>query len=213
METTNQIPPTLLHRLQINLLITPQASPWLPFPWPVQAGTWGLFYADPNAAEEDWAEGLLQMSLTGDPMSFPLPEASGSLSVLVFCWALNRVVTAITLDQLLEVRGYSPQRQHDRIVEHLSQIGSDIPPFAQVLLTLELLHRGISPQHQNTLKRTLGEDVLKAAYQMNRVCIDPDDQDRTLLQVQRIGLKLAETAETEIRAGIQTQLSGGQILR
>jgi len=77
---------------------------------------------------------------------------------------------------------------------------------------LELIYRQISPEQQAQLKSACGEDVMKAAYQLNMMAIDPDDEDRTLLQLHRIGLKLCQAAEDQVRAALQLRLSDGRLV-
>lgn len=188
------------------------ADPWLPFEWALQIGD-GVVYADPEVAEIEWARGILQLRQSHPPVPVARPRSGHSgVELLTFCWGLNRVVQAAQLDHALQAAGYdlvsSKSITHTQVV----QAAPRIREFARVLLCLELLYREISIAEQNDLKAACGEDVMRAAFQMNMMCIDPNDADRTLLQVQRIGLKLCGDAELQVRAGIQIMLSDGRIL-
>ncbi|MDX2270738.1 MAG: hypothetical protein NW237_02145 [Cyanobacteriota bacterium] len=196
--------------------------PWLPFDWSLQVGDWGWIYASPEVETVGWAEALLRLRWSHPPIPWVRPpdsllthlqEPSPQDQVLLtFCWSLNRVVQAAVLDQELATAGYSPQESHNRTLDQICQHVERIPEFARVLLVLELLYREISIPQQQQLKAICGQDVMQAAYQMNMMCVDPHSPDRTLLQVQRIALKLAGEAEAYLRSSVRTQLSDGRIV-
>ena len=189
-------------------------APWLPFPWPLQISSWGLVYAEPQVAEIEWVRGILQLQLSHPPTPRALPRDPQTQDPLAlsFCWGLNRIVHAPQLDRGLQDLGYDLQSSQALALEPICQHQAQIPEVLQVLLCLELIYRQISPQQQTQLKAVCGEDVMKAAYQLNMMCIDPEDQDRTLLQIQRIGLKLCQADEERVRQAIHLQLSDGRQL-
>jgi hypothetical protein len=216
----NLIPATVLQKLGDSIptdQLTP--DPWLPFAWPLQVSAWGACYGETAAAEVDWARGILQVRLSHPPVprAYPRNFAQSNLEqsnrdLNTFCWALNRVVHAVRLDHDLQAVGYDPVASQLSDLDHLLQLAPQMPEYAQVLLILELLYRQIALPQQTQIKAVCGEDAMRAAHQMNMLCIDPKDDDRTLLQVQRIGLKLCGSAEATIRSGMQVQLSDGRIL-
>ncbi len=233
------IPASVLVQLGIaSAPIHPSASPWLPFPWPVQSGSWGILAAQADATDLDWAYALVQLSLDHPPVPMARPQqrsgaadpegsqassespnsSAPSPDLLSFCWALNRVVQAPPIDQRLQAAGYDPLASQLATASHLIQAvqsaktSPGISEAIQVLVVLELLYREIPIDQHNSIRSGCGEDVMRAAYQMNMVCIDPNDADRTLLQVQRIGLKLLGEVEPQVRAGMEIVLSDGRIV-
>lgn len=216
---SDPIPPTLRPQFETALTqITFSTSPWLPFPWPVQISAWGMAYGDPQAPEIEWARGLLSAQLSQQPSHPPIPLARPQDPshpdplTLGFCWSLNRIVQAPRLDLCLQDLGYSPAQSQTLAFEQVIAHHTSMADVIKVLLCLELIYRQISPQHQAQLRSACGEDVMKAAYQLNMMCIDPEDEDRTLLQLQRIGLKLCQAEEDQVRAAMQLQLSDGRLV-
>ncbi|MEN9238759.1 MAG: hypothetical protein Q6K80_11140 [Thermostichus sp. DG_1_6_bins_120] len=189
-----------------------RADPWLLFPWPVQAGSWGVLYGEPQAPEIEWVRALLQLRLSHPPTPFIYPRDpdTASAEVLTYAWSLNRVVQGVLLDQALSQMGYDPLQSQQLAKNQLMAESERIPDFIKVLLLLELLHRGIDISWQKELQAACGEEEMRAAHQLNMACIRPEDPDRTLLQVHHLGLKISGSQEEQLRAGLQIQLSDGR---
>ncbi|MEN9220246.1 MAG: hypothetical protein Q6J68_07740 [Thermostichales cyanobacterium SZTDM-1c_bins_54] len=164
-----------------------------------------------------------QTYIHGDPQPFMYLEAEVLREVPVrfrvaepqpasrdFAWALSRIVRAEALNRAVAAQFHL----HPCLaawVSHWQQTPA-IPPVQQVLIALELLVRGIPIPLQQQLQVSFGEDVMRAAHQMNIACIDPDNADRTLLQVQRLGLRLAGEQGSRLRAELQLVLGDGRWL-
>jgi hypothetical protein len=191
------------------------SHPWLPFPWPLQISSWGwVFEAEPTL-EVDWARGYLQASLAHPPIPLLRPRQISSSAdpvLLGFCWGVNRIVQSGLLDQQLQSHGYDPEDSKATTLAQLLQAAPQMPEYARVLVLLELLARQISVDQQNQLKTVCAADEMKAAYQMNMMCIDPQDRDRTLLQVKLVGIKLCGAAEAVVKSGVETVLSDGRLV-
>ncbi len=215
-------PPSLLPperaRQQLGLEATtlqPLSQPWLPFPWPLQISSWGWVYEAEPTLEVDWARAYLQSSLAHPPIQLLRPrQISSSIDpvLLGFCWGVNRIVQGGLLDQQLQGHGYDPEDSKATTLAQFLQAAPHMPEYARVLVLLELLAREISVDQQNQLKTVCSADEMKAAYQMNLMCIDPQDLDRTLLQVKLVGIKLCGSAEAEVKSGVETVLSDGRLV-
>ncbi|NJK64024.1 MAG: hypothetical protein HC921_16275 [Synechococcaceae cyanobacterium SM2_3_1] len=218
MSASPSLHPQECARQQLGLEETRLQSltqPWLPFPWPLQISSWGWVYAAEPTLEVDWARAYLQASLAHPPIPLLRPRqisASADPLLLGFCWGVNRIVQGGLLDQQLHSCGYDPEASKATTLSQLLQAGPHLPEYARVLVLLELLAREISVDQQNQLKTVCSADEMKAAYQMNMMCIDPQDLDRTLLQVKLVGIKLCGSAEAVVKSGAETVLSDGRLI-
>ncbi len=189
-----------------------QTDPWLPFDWPVQASAWGWLYGKDEASEIEWARAFLKLRLSATtPFARPI-AGNTDPDCKLFCWCLNRIIQGVKLDQALQSVGYDPNLSKQAAHHHLTRLATAIPDYARVLITVELLYREITPEQQQEIKGAIGDDEMKAAYQLNMMCIDPANEDRTLLQLRHIGLKLLQAAEAEVSHGIQVQLADGRVV-
>lgn len=184
-------------------------DPWLPLAWPVQAEPWALS-ANPDASDLAWARAILRLRLThpetpwlapkGDPLAAP-PLCR------LFAWGLNRVVQATLLDTAMTRAGWDAVADRAETLAWWQAHAADTPEVIRLLAALELVYRGASGAEQAGLSECLGEDVMRAAYQLNMMCIDPANADRTLLQVQRIAIKVMPTEAAQCREHFQICLS------
>ena len=169
--------------------------------WPVQIWRHQAYvYGDPQPFM--WAEAK---ALRDPPILFTVPEPDPLTRD--FAWGLSRIWAAEILNQSLQA-DFDLESCFRAWVKHWQQ--PPAPEVLGVLVALELIVRGIPIDLQNTLKASLGEDVLRAAYPMNMVCIDPNNPDRTLLQVQRLGIRLAGEQGSRIREQFQLVLRDGR---
>ncbi len=119
---------------------------------------------------------------------------------------------AVKLDQALQRVGYDAEASKLASVKNLIRLAPQIPDYGCALLILELLYREIPIAQQDELKAACGNDEMQAAYQLNMMCIDPENEDRTLLQLRHIGLKLTQEAEAAVSSGTQVQLSDSRMV-
>lgn len=186
-------------------------EPWLPLAWPLQAEPWGL-YAAANVPDVLWARAVLRLQLKHPAVPWVCPiTAAPAPSSLLFAWGLNRVVQAAILDAALIRTGWDADRDREVTVQWW-QAQSDASEVSRLLAALELIYRGATKTEQDQLREVLGPDVLRAAYQLNMMCIDPTSADRTLLQVQRIAIKVMPEAADQARLDLQLRLSDGREL-
>ncbi len=118
---------------------------------------------------------------------------------------------AAILDAALIRTGWDADRDREVTVQWW-QAQSDASEVSRLLAALELIYRGATKTEQDQLREVLGPDVLRAAYQLNMMCIDPTSADRTLLQVQRIAIKVMPEAADQARLDLQLRLSDGREL-
>lgn len=207
-------PDTVTARLgSLPASIARRTIPWIPLPWPLQSDRFGL-YATAAATELDWARATAQLQLSHPPvpLAAPIAAATASHATLLFCWGLNRIVQAPLLDDALAAAGYDPAASRQEAVDRWVVAGLEAPESARVLGILELLYRQATAAEQDRLKTACGEDVMRAGYQLNMMCIDPDNSDRTLLQVQRIALKLCGAEAATIRQQMRLTLADGRTI-
>lgn len=206
------IPPLVTDRCGLLPAEIPVVTePWLPVPWPIQAEPWGL-YAAADLPDFLWARAVLRLQLDHPAVPWVRPiKATPAPSSLLFAWGLNRVVQAALLDAALTRTGWDADRDREAAVQWW-QDQTDIPEVSRLLAALELIYRGASKTEQDQLSQALGADVLRAAYQLNMMCIDPANPDRTLLQVQRIAIKVMPEAAEQARTDLQLCLSDGRVM-
>lgn len=188
---------------------------WLPFAWPVQLGSDGMVWGAEDAADIDWAFVLVQLRLPHPPvprveLTDPVGDSELDLTARILCWALNRVVQGGVIDQQLPEYGYQAADSQAVTLNALLRLADRIPDYAQALVMLELLYRGIGPTDQARILPVCGQDVTRAAHQMNTMCINPQDPDRTLLQVKHIALKFCGHQEAALATKLRVQLSDGR---
>jgi len=173
----------------------------IPSIWPVQIWQEQAYVCgDPQPLM--WAEAE---ALRDPPILFTVSEPDPFTRD--FAWGLSRIWAGDRLNQVLQPT-FGLEDCFRAWVAYWQQTPSQ--EVHRVLIALELIVRGIPMVYQNHLKTILGDDVLRAAYQMNMVCIDPENRDRTLLQVQRLGIRLAGDQGSRIRTEIQLVLSDGR---
>ncbi len=206
------IPPLVTDRCGLLPAGIPVVSePWLPLAWPIQAEPWGL-YAAADVPDFLWARAVLRLQLNHPAVPWVRPiNTAPAPSSLLFAWGLNRVVQAALLDAALVRTGWDADRDREAAVQWW-QTQSDVPEVSRLLAALELIYRGATKAEQDQLSEALGPDVLRAAYQLNMMCIDPTSADRTLLQVQRIAIKVMPEAADQARSDLQLCLSDGREL-
>lgn len=193
-------------------------DPWLPFAWPVQLGADGIVWGSEAASDIEWAFVLLQLRLSHPPVPVVTlrdPRSGADpvdTTARILAWGINRVVQGVLIDQQLPQYGFTADASQKATLETLLQLAAQIPDYAQALLALELIYRGIDPGSQAKIRATCGEDVTKAAHQMNMMCIKPEDPDRTVLQVQHIALKFCGDQEVALAERLQVTLSDGRVV-
>lgn len=144
--------------------------------------------------------------LRDPPVRFKVPEP-GQVS-RDFAWVLSRITYAEALNQAVAAQ-FDLADCLSAWVSHWQQTPA-LPQVQQVLIALELLVRGIPIPLQTQLQSCFGADVMRAAHQMNMACIDPGNPDRTLLQVQRLGIRIASEQEPQLRAELLLLLRDGR---
>lgn len=191
-----------------------QRDPWLPFAWPVQLGPDGILYAADSARDIEWAAALMQMRVGRIPVAVVNPgdPDNSALDAMarILCWGLNRVVHGVKVDQALAEMGFEVALSQMATLGSLVDLAPTMPDYGQALIALELIYRGIPLADQNQLRQACGEDVLRAAHQLNMACVDPEDPDRTLLQVRRIALKFCGEAAAALEGQVGAMLSDGR---
>ncbi len=213
------IPSSVLTQLgDPSLMCQERVDPWLPFAWPVQLGSDGILWGSEAASDIDWAFVVLQLRLSHPPVPLVIlrDPSSGAdpvdTTARILAWGINRVVQGVLIDQQLPQYGFTADASQGATLEALLQLAPQIPDYAQALLALELIYRGIDPGSQAKIRATCGEDVTKAAHQMNMMCIKPEDPDRTVLQVQHIALKFCGDQEAALAERLQVRLSDGRLV-
>ncbi|GAB4213906.1 MAG: hypothetical protein OHK0012_10910 [Synechococcales cyanobacterium] len=179
-------------------------------PWPLRILDDHL-YIGQEGSEWDWAEAIALLRLPRlMTLTAAFPADALPPLVLDLAWGLTRVTWATELDAILKRAGYDREAGYAEQVQQWVNWGSHRSELSRVLGVLELLVRGIPTSAQTELKAALGDDVMRAAYQMNLICIDPEQRDRTLLQVQRIALRLAGEQGSHLRSALRLVLSDGR---